>query len=117
MPSLRTGKTVTLVHRQVTGRDSYGNDIYGTTEKTVEGCAVSPGNSSEDWQGTEQITADITVHMPPGTVVDMPLDQVIVDGTEYNVVGDPRSWSSPFTGTQSFLEVQGRLITTGGAAT
>jgi len=117
MPVLRAGTVVTFINKVVTGVDEYGNDVYGSVNVQVPGCAVSPGNSSEDIQGTSQVISDIIVHAPAGTLVLLPFDQMIVNGVTYNVVGDPRSWVSPFTGTASMEEIQGRLVTTGGAAT
>lgn len=117
MPSLRQGQTVTFGNRTVTGVDEYNNDVYGEVEVQVTGCAISPGNSSENWQGTEQITSDVTVHAPLATVVDLPLDYMVIAGVQYNIVGNPRNWVSPFTGTLSLIEIQGREVTTGGAAT
>jgi hypothetical protein len=117
MPYLRQGQTVTFGNRIVTGTDDYGNDVYGTVEVQVPGCAISPGNSTENWQGTEQIVSDVVVHAPIATVVDLPLDYMKIAGVEYNLVGNPRNWVSPFTGTGSLMEIQGRQVTTGGAAT
>jgi hypothetical protein len=117
MPNLRAGQTVTFVNKVVTGIDDYGNDVYDSATVDVPGCAVSPGVSTQSWQGTEQISADVTVHAPPDTNVDLPRDQMIIDGVVYNVVGNPRGWKSPFTGTGSMLEILGREVTTGGAAT
>lgn len=116
-PALLHGQTVTFVHRVVTGTDDYGNDVYTATSVDVPGCAVSPGSSSEDWQGTLQVMSDVLVHAPAATLVDLPFDEMIIGGQTFNIVGDPRSWVSPFTGSGGFLEVQGKLITTGGAAT
>jgi hypothetical protein len=117
MPVLRAGQNVTFGHRKVTGADEYGNDVYNDVEKVVPGCAVSPGNSSENWDGTVQIESDVTVHAPFGTEIDLPLDYMLIDDYKYNVVGKPSNWTSPFTGTISMLEIRGRLVTTGGAAT
>lgn len=116
-PSDQHGQTVTFVHRQLTGEDQYGNDVYGKTNVDVPGCVVAPGNTSENFQGTLQITSDVTVYTPAGTTVDLPVDQMIINGVTYNVVGNPNNWSSPWTGTGSFQQVEGKLVTTGGAAT
>lgn len=116
MPNLRAGQKVLFIHRKVTSQDQYGNDVYTSTTQEVDGCAVSPGSSTETWQGTMQIVSDIIVHAPPDTVVDEPWDEMVIAGVTYNIVGDPRSWTSPFTGTASMLEIQGKLVTTGGAA-
>lgn len=111
------GKTVRFLHRQLTGVDAYGNDVYGSLPNDVQGCAVAPGNSTQDWQGTEQIQTDVTVYAPAKTMVNLPVDQMIIDGQAFNVVGDPSSWASPFTGSGSFLEVRGKFVSTGGGVT
>jgi hypothetical protein len=116
MPGLYEGTSVIFVNKTVTGTDAYSNDVYTSVQVIVTGCAVDYGSTSEDWQGTAQITADVTVYAPIGTVVDTPYDQMIINGVTYNVVGVPRSWGSPFTGTAGVDEVLGKLITTGGAA-
>jgi hypothetical protein len=117
MPTLRNGQTVTFVNRTVTGQDAYNNDVYTANSTDVPGCAVSPGTSTENWAGTMEIESDIVVYAPPGTVVDLPWDEMIFNGVTYNIVGTPGSWQSPFTGTQSMLEIKGKLVTTGGPAT
>jgi hypothetical protein len=117
MVNLFSGQTVTFVNKTVTSTDAYGNDVYTAQNVNVSGCAVDYGNNTEDWQGTAQITQDVTVYAPIGTVVDTPWDQMIIGGVTYNVIGTPRSWGSPFSGTQGMDEVQGRLVTTGGPAT
>lgn len=116
-PAVLHGQTVTFVHRQVTGRDNYGNDVYGNTSVDVSGCIVAPGSTSEDFQGTLQIDSDVTVYTPQGVTVDLPVDQMTISGVTYNVVGSPNNWTSPWTSTGSFQQIQGRLVTTGGAAT
>jgi hypothetical protein len=116
-PSLPHGKVVTFVQRTVTSTDSYGNDVYGETTVDVPGCAINPGSSSESFQGTLQITSDVVAYVPSATVVDMPMDIMVIDDVRYNVIGSPRTWGSPWTGTGSFLEVAGKLVTTGGDAT
>lgn len=113
---LQRGATVTFGHRVVTGIDDYGNDVYDDVEQDVPGCAISPGNSNEDWQGTEQISSDVTVHAPAATLVELPFDYMKIASQKYNIVGTPNGWVSPFTGTGSFLEIHGKLITTGGSA-
>jgi hypothetical protein len=115
--NLFNSTTVTFVNKTISGVDAYGNDVYSAENVDVPGCAVNYGNNTEDWQGTAQITEDVVVYAPIGTIVDTPWDQMIIGGTTYNVVGTPRSWSSPFSGTQGMDQVQGRLVTTGGAAT
>lgn len=117
MPNLFSGVTVTFVNKTVSGVDAYGNDTFTSNNVQVPGCAVNYGNTDEVWQGTVKITADVTVYAPLGTVVDVPWDEMIINGITYNVVGEPRNWTSPFSGTAGVDEILGRFVSTGGAAT
>jgi hypothetical protein len=113
MPDLRQGQTVILVRRFIAGHDDYGNDVLGEIRIPVGGCAISPAFSSEEVNGTEQVVVNTAIHMPAGTVVTA-IDALIgPDGTEYEVIGTPGSWQSPFTGTLSMVEVKVREVTGG----
>ncbi len=107
MPEFRFGLPVTLIRRRLTGSvDEYGNNAYAKTTELVTGCAVCPGNTSEDIQGTSSVLSDIIVHMPLGT--DVQWEDLLInplDGQTYKVNGMPHSWISPFTGTTSLIEV------------
>lgn len=107
---LRGGVTVTLIHSEVTGRDSRGNDVRTTTETQVSGCAFIPGGTSENTEGTIQVTADAEVYMPSGTQVT-PEDQVRYQGVTYNVDGAPGTWTSPFTAIQGPVLVRLKVVT------
>ena len=121
MPNLLKGQTVTVVHRTLVVdddgnpvTDAGGNDQYTDTSFTVEQCAISPGFSSEDFSGTESITDNVDVHLPNGTAV-FALDAIIMpDGTLYEVVGLPHTWTSPFTGTLAPVLAKCKLVTSGG---
>ena len=114
MPDLRQGQTVIVVRRVVTGADSYGNDVLSETRTPVGGCAISPAFSSEEVNGTEQVVVNTAIHMPSGTDVT-DIDALIgPDGMEYEVIGIPDTWQSPFTGTQSMVEVKVKKVTGGG---
>ena len=111
------GQTVTLVRRTPAGADAYGNDTFAEQRTAVPGCSVDPAVPAEDFQGTAQITAGYTVHMPPGTVVDGAYDQLdLGDGQLLSVTGIARHWRSPFTGLQGVTEVLARRVTGGGSA-
>lgn len=80
----------------------------------VAGCMTYPNTVTETVSrktGTEQINEQdtvsfgLTVLMPPGTDIRAS-DQVEVDGTLYDVNGQPSKWSSPSTGHRSCIEVQ-----------
>jgi hypothetical protein len=108
------GVTVTLARSAVTGRDQYGNDVRETTETQVGGCAFAPGSTSENTQGTDQVTTDAECYLPAGTAIT-PEDQIIYQGMAYQVTGVPQSWSSPFTGLASPVRVKLRAVTGAGS--
>lgn len=126
MVSFPYGEKLVLVTRTVTGRDSYGNDVYGLTTTVVVG-AFAPGGSSELIQGQDTLIANPTVYLPAGTavggvdaVVRNPTlngDQPVLDGDGkplgdwYEVDGPPAVWSSPLTGWSPGVEVRLERVT------
>jgi hypothetical protein len=108
-PALPNGKWVTLRHRVVAGQDEYGNDTLSFTEVRIGPCSVQQGHSGEVESYTDRTITDITVFVPSGTDVGF-LDVMIVDDVEYEVMGDPAHWQSPFSGHQSPIRVSGQLV-------
>jgi hypothetical protein len=108
-PGLPYGKMVTLRRRVVSGHDEYNNDTYTVTDVQVGPCSVQQGHSGEQIAFTDRVTTDVTVYVPYGTDVDY-LDAVIVDGVEYEIVGDPAQWLSPFSGHTAPIRVEGQLV-------
>lgn len=112
------GVTVTLRSSYVSGQDVYGNDVRQRTSTEVGGCAFVPGSGSaigttEDIQGTEQVTQAAELYMPAGTVIT-PEDQVVVEGVTYEVMGAPSAWTSPFTMLRGPVQVHLRAVTGAG---
>jgi hypothetical protein len=111
MPIFRSGQQVTVITRTVTGQDDYGNDVYSEKSRVVSGCVLSPGNTSEDIQGTASVLSDVILHAPLGTAIG-PYDAVLLsDGQRYRAAGQPKNWVSPFTGSSSLIEVPLARIT------
>jgi hypothetical protein len=117
---LLKGQTVTVIDRVLVVDDNgnpvpdeYGNDQYSTVTFDVDGCAISPGFSSEDFSGTESVTENVNVHMPNGTNISS-LAAVIIAGLQFEVVGEPNTWESPFTGTLGPVEVKCKRVSSGG---
>lgn len=54
--SFMQGETVILHRRSITGRDSDGNDVLGSTDEPVDGCAFTPAGSIETLQGKDVVT-------------------------------------------------------------
>lgn len=100
--------TAALVSRAVTGKDAYGNDVYGETV-TLLPAIWWPAGSSEAVQGQDQVTWSDTICFPTGTPVAatdvvIPQAQTVngtVEGDRYAVNGQPAAYPpSPFGGWQ-----------------
>ncbi|HWI69077.1 MAG TPA: hypothetical protein VNS88_11970 [Nitrospiraceae bacterium] len=108
-PQLLNGQYVTLRHRVVSGRDEYNNDTYTFTEVKVGPCSVQQTDSREATNFTDQVATGVLVFMPYGTDVEF-LDAMIIDGIEYEIVGDPEGWVSPFSGHTAPVRVIGQVV-------
>lgn len=90
-------ETVTLRSRgEVTGRDDYGNDIFGPPVESQWSAWTEPRTSGEDTNAREQYVSGFWVYLP----LDAPLsgaDAVVIDGDEYEVVGEPGRQPGGFT--------------------
>jgi hypothetical protein len=86
------GKPVVLFRRNTDGS-------FGSAE-VIAGCAVAPRTQTEPpVPSFPPLTSGRTVYAPPGTVVS-PRDRVVVEGTTFEVDGDPEVWDSPYTGSR-----------------
>lgn len=103
-------QTITLLRRVLNGQDEFGNDTYTDEPVQVSGCVVQPASSSEQTQWTEQVSTDITVFMPYGTVVSE-LDALVINGTQYEIEGIPQQWLSPFSGSTAPIQIRASLVT------
>jgi|SRR5580765_4588690 len=108
-PALPHGQYVTLRHRVVAGQDEYNNDTYAFTEVQVGPCSVQQTSSREAIDFTEQVTKSVLVFMPYGTNVSF-LDAMIIDDVEYEIIGQPDSWVSPFSGHTAPVRVSGQIV-------
>jgi hypothetical protein len=82
---------ITLVIRADNGRDSDGNQILAGTQVTVRGL-FAPGSSSELIQGQDTAIAHPSVILFPPLPTISARDGVIVNGTPYEVDGQPEQW-------------------------
>ncbi|MGZ6852469.1 MAG: hypothetical protein ACXVGC_00140 [Mycobacteriaceae bacterium] len=104
------GITVTFHTRTASGKDAYGNTTYTETNVDVPGCGFNPGGSVELVQGQDMVRTQPEVYAPPGTVVSA-VDQVTVNGTRYDVDGQPVTVTNPFTGWQPPVVVRLKAVT------
>lgn len=98
---------VTLHRRTLTGaRNSYGDATY-TDATTATWGVFNPGASS----GPDNTAVDLqpVVYLPAGTDVSY-LDAVTVNGTTYEVDGNPNDWQHPLTGWHAGIEVHLRTV-------
>ncbi|TAK89389.1 MAG: hypothetical protein EPO06_12060 [Burkholderiaceae bacterium] len=105
------GETVTVLTRTVTGRDGYGNDVYGSAETEVEACAVRILSSTESRdKGADKVVDSIEVIMPPASSVTA-ADRLRVRGVVYAVDGRPEPLTDPMTGADPGLRVIAKRTT------
>lgn len=96
------GEPVTVLRAGLVD-DGYGNPVrdWSTATRTPhEGCAVGQGTrGGEALTGDrDTITSDLAVFMPSAADV-VATDRLEIRGREYEVVGVPFDWRSPFSGT------------------
>ncbi len=108
-PALPHGQYVTLRHRVVAGQDEYNNDTYSFIEVQVGPCSVQQASSQEEVSFADQVTKSVLVYMPYGTNVSY-LDAMIINGVEYEIIGQPDSWVSPFSGRTAPVRVSGQIV-------
>lgn len=107
--NLPFGLPITITSRTRSGTDAYGNPEWTETSTTVTG-AFAPSAGSESTNHQDQVVNQPQAFLPYGTAVDS-TSKLTINGTSYEVDGDPEHWSSPFTGWQGGIRVPLRLVT------
>lgn len=104
-------RSVTIESRAVTGRDSYGNDVYGTTTSTLTGCDFQPRTTQERVDDARsQLQIDGTLYAPASAEgLLTAADAVLIDGARYEVNGAPSVWQG--LAVDGYLEVPLRRVT------
>jgi urease alpha subunit len=92
------GVTVTLLTSTISGVDADGNDVFGSTPLTIEGCDFSPGTSTEILGSQDTVISQPTVWFPVGAAIPQAIDKVIVQGVTYDIDGGPNVTTNPWTG-------------------
>jgi hypothetical protein len=99
------GETVTILHPAASGTDEYGGAATTTwTAEDVPNCGVEPRFSTEDNVNQSTVAVGLTVFLPPDALVETTA-RLIVRDVEYEVIGEPADWRSPFTGWRPGLSV------------
>lgn len=86
--------------------DEYGDPVESTESRVLlDGAGVAP-RASEDIsdQGRQGVIVGLSLYLPFGTDL-LHTDQVEVDGTVYDIEGEPGSWKSPLTSWEAGIEV------------
>lgn len=98
--------SVTRHRNTPAGVDQYGDPTGVTPDAlTVSGCAVAPRSSSEPTErGRVGVIVGLTLYAPYGSDI-IHTDQIEVDGTVYDIEGEPGLWANPFTGSRPGMEV------------
>jgi hypothetical protein len=80
---------VTLRFRGVvTGQDDYGNDVYGPDRDESWPAWWEPRTSGENTTAQEQVTSGYWLYLQLAAPLTA-ADAVVIDGREYQVVGEP----------------------------
>lgn len=92
---LITGQTVTVQSQATTGVDELNNPVTAwQDEATVHDVLVAPA-STDDLTGSIRPQGDevvLVAHFPRTYTASLRGRRVVVDGTTYDVVGDPRPY-------------------------
>lgn len=101
-----------LVRRAPSGlEDDYGNELPGETviSTVCEFQKQTRSGDQEDTGRNQLAESRWNVFFPAGTEVDSG-DSLVVDGTEYEVDGEPWDVRNPLTGQMSHVEVQVKRV-------
>ena len=80
-------------------RDADGNQPEPVEGGTLTGCAVAPRQTSDTGErATDGAIERLTVYCPDRGADVNPTDQLVIDGTVYDIDGFPQRWTSPYTG-------------------
>lgn len=88
------------------GVDKYGDPVAGTEDRTtLTGAFTAPRESSEITnRGRAGVIVGLTLFAPYDTDLAF-TDQIEVDGTLYDIEGEPGRWRNPFSGREAGLQV------------
>ncbi len=104
------GETVTIVSRVKAGEDPAGGTLWSTMEETVGDVLVADGSQSDSTEQTlpDGVTVARTAYMPRSWAWHSlkGCRMRLADGTEYEVVGDPRPYDGGLTPTRWDTVVQ-----------
>ncbi|GAA0632186.1 hypothetical protein GCM10010174_61490 [Kutzneria viridogrisea] len=81
------------------------------TTHTVEGCGFAPRTATEDVDRRDTVITGLTLYAPAGADI-RPTDRIVrVDGTVWEIAGEPGDWWTPLTGWHPGLEIAVTRVT------
>ena len=99
---------VTVLHRAVTGRDEYNDEVYRIVERPSV-CWIEMA-SSTDFDNAQQTEAQWVIWLPPDVEV-VATDKIRVANSEMEVLGDPDRPINPRTGMNLLVRVAAKEVT------
>lgn len=108
MGSAMRGEEVTVLPRVDVGIDEHGNPspTWPDPGFTVRALGVAPraGDEDDSRRNREAVIVGLTVYLPADTPIDA-VDHMRIRGLEYEVIGEPGLWSSPYSGVDRGIQV------------
>jgi hypothetical protein len=88
------GQTATVTRRVEGIEDEYGSPVLADSMATDYRARLEPTGSVEQLVGQDRVVTDFALYLPADAAISH-LDHVSIDGTDYEVVGEPARQSSP----------------------
>lgn len=110
------GETVQILDGSAASHVRYGQSGASYPVKaTYTNCAVAPADANgtggnEFTDARDTVFIGLTVFLPDGAVVAA-TDRVRARGIDWDVIGEPQQWQSPFTGARPGMAVSLRRVT------
>jgi hypothetical protein len=93
MPFGASNASEPVVFRYPTRLDTFNQPAVGDqNDLLVADCLFAPGAVEENDSQANQVAADAILYAPPESPTLSALDQVVVRGEVYEVIGKPRYW-------------------------
>lgn len=105
LPSWATDTVIRIRPGTIERRGSIEPDWSNPLELEIEGCSIQPAGTTLSQDGRVLGVFDgYSCFFPPGTDV-VAGDKIRFNGKDYQIIGEPRDWTSP-TGLVSSLQAQ-----------
>lgn len=91
LAALILNETITAVQRVASGKDAYGNALFGEASASVSGCSVQPLTTQEILGNGDQVEAEWRLFAPASFNYDA-YDYFVANGVKMEVTGDVLLW-------------------------